>query len=70
MVQARTLVAAAAVTLAAPVLAIAPASASPPYFETITEPLSNHFVDFCGVEGLTVDPVSYTHLTLPTNREV
>jgi hypothetical protein len=55
MVHVRTLVTAAALGLAAPVLAIAPASASPPYFEIITEPLSNHFEDFCGVEGFTVD---------------
>ena len=55
MVHVRTVVTAAALVLAAPVLAIAPASASPPHFETITEPLSNHFEDFCGVEGFSVD---------------
>ena len=25
---------------------------------------------FCSLNGARLDPVSYTHLTLPTNREV
>ena len=55
MVHVRTLATSAALALAASVLATAPAHASPPYFETITEPISNTFEDFCGEDGLTVD---------------
>ena len=29
-----------------------------------------HEHGFFSAEGIEVDPVSYTHLTLPTNREV
>jgi hypothetical protein len=57
MVHVRTLATGIALGLAAPLLTIAPATASPPHFETITEPFSNHFEDFCDVEGLTVDQV-------------
>lgn len=55
MLSARSIVTAATLGLAASMLTTTPASAAPPYFETITEPLSGHFEDFCGVEGFTVD---------------
>ena len=55
MVRFRTLVTAVALALGAPILATVPASASPPYFETIVEPFSDDITNFCGVQGLTVD---------------
>jgi hypothetical protein len=57
MVHVRTLATAVALGMAAPLLTLGPATASPPHFETITEPYSNHIEDFCGVVGLTVDQV-------------
>ena len=55
MLRTRSLVVAATLGMAASLLATSPASSTPPYFETITEPLANHFEDFCGVEGFSVD---------------
>ena len=51
----RSFVAAASLGLVAPLAAVAPASATPPLFETISEPFSDHIEDFCGIEGFTVD---------------
>jgi hypothetical protein len=55
---------AVSVGLVTPLLAMSPASSAPPHFETITEPLSNHFEDFCGVEGLSVDQTGTFHSRL------
>jgi hypothetical protein len=57
MVNVRALILPVALGLTAPALAVATASAAPPSFETIVEPFSNHFVDYCGVKGLSVDQV-------------
>jgi hypothetical protein len=55
MLRTRSIVVAATFGLAASLLATSPASSTPPYFETISEPLASHFEDYCGVEGLSVD---------------
>ena len=70
MVQVRTLVAAVALALGVPLLTVAPATASPPHFDTISEPFSDQFEDFCGVEGLTVDQtgVFQSRRKIRTNR--
>lgn len=67
MATVRSFVLAVSLGLVAPLLAISPASpasSAPPHFETITEPLSNHFEDFCGVEGLSVDQSGTFHSRL------
>jgi hypothetical protein len=51
----RLAVTAAALGIAAPLLATAPASATPPFFEESTNTFTDHLTDFCDVPGLTVD---------------
>jgi hypothetical protein len=57
MLRIRTAVTAAALGIAAPLVATAPASATPPHFETSTNTFTNTFTDFCDVPGLTVEDV-------------
>jgi hypothetical protein len=69
MVHIRTLATAAAIALAAPALSTAAATASPPHFETIVEPLSDQFEDFCA-DGLTVNRTGtfQSRLKIRTNK--
>jgi hypothetical protein len=53
----RFVVSAAALGIAAPLLALSPAAATPPQFEDVSETFTDQFTDFCDVPGLTVDHV-------------
>ncbi len=70
MLRIRSLVLAATLGLAAFIIATPPASSAPPYFESITEPLANHFEDYCGVDGFDVDQtgVFRSRLKVRTSR--
>src|SRR5262245_30614357 len=55
MLRTRSFLIAVTLGLAAPLLTTTPSTASPPYFETISETFTDHFEDFCDIAGFDVD---------------